>query len=72
MLLIISTGITFNRTIEELKYGKTDGQAAAIFSFNRTIEELKFLQGNCSGCKKGSFNRTIEELKCFGNEACWI
>ena len=55
---------TFNRTIEELKYGYFDGTHLKPETFNRTIEELKSLlkviisPGPCA-----AFNRTIEELK---------
>ncbi len=58
------SSITFNRTIEELKWVMKEKDDPRIITFNRTIEELKFTMKKLSQIQLTTFNRTIEELKC--------
>ena len=56
-------GLTFNRTIVELKPVLFDEPGSERRTFNRTIVELKLVKDVVAFCIFGSFNRTIVELK---------
>ena len=53
----------FNRTFQELKYGKLLQLLFRLNCFNRTFQELKFKKQSSGPESLLCFNRTFQELK---------